>query len=104
MTEFDYEGRPQWTTDVPRAEQAPYIRRLKARRAVAGAVHRGKLVKPTVCPVCGRRDVPPRQMHAHHADYDKPREIAWSCNSCHMKAHREHDAATRDASPREGVG
>jgi len=53
----------------------------KAWTAVHKALRKGKLVKQP-CIHCGNPDT-----QAHHADYDKPLEVAWLCDSCHKKLH-----------------
>lgn len=86
MTWFQYEGRPN--------RENSWEARLRRSRCInryAKALRKGRLVKPTVCPVCGKTVDNPRQMHGHHADYSKPLEVAWACYLCHLRAHREWD-------------
>lgn len=66
-----------------RADAERHPERVLARRLVRFALESGKLVKPTLCETCGR-DL---RLHAHHADYDNPLEVAWLCHSCHVKLH-----------------
>jgi hypothetical protein len=66
--------------------------REKARKAVANAVHRGRLRKPSHCENCQKPCLP----EAHHSDYKKPFEVSWVCKKCH---HEIHDKLIHD-----GVG
>lgn len=98
MTWFVYEGRP---SDMGLLTWEEHWEQRRRRRSCMGryvrALRAGKLRKPTICPHCGRTDVPSRLMHGHHADYDKPLEVVWACSTCHIRAHRAHDVATDQA-------
>ncbi len=78
------------------ASKAEYYRRTykanktpkgKARKFVHNAVRAGRITKPGICARC-RAAEPPHRIHAHHADYSKPREVEWLCSVCHGKEHR----------------
>lgn len=58
-----------------------------ARMAVAVAIKKGVLVRPTECSLChgGGR------IQAHHADYMKPLDVAWLCSKCHHALHRKQE-------------
>ena len=56
-----------------------------ARETVRAAVRRGVLAKPLVCPQCGGSDSP---MHAHHASYERKKDVCWMCAKCHGREHR----------------
>lgn len=46
----------------------------------------GKIIRPTVCRICGRSD---RPIQAHHPDpANKPLEVVWCCQECHRKLER----------------
>ena len=40
---------------------------------------------PNVCERCGET----RSLHRHHPDYDKPREVIFVCQPCHVSIHKE---------------
>jgi hypothetical protein len=45
--------------------------------------------KPTTCADCGK-SFEPKQIHGHHEDYDKPKEVIWICYKCHGIRHRKY--------------
>ncbi len=55
------------------------------RNKVFRAIESGKL-KRGCCEDC---KVPPDQekIYGHHKDYNKPLEVVWLCQSCHMRRH-----------------
>lgn len=74
--------------------------KIRARSAVRSLVESGKVVRPSVCPDCGKR----RNVEAHHSDYSKPLDFTWKCKKCHrllewkeriddLKKHMEADGA-----------
>jgi hypothetical protein len=65
---------------------AKYPEKQSARHAVFFAVRDGKLIRPTVCPRCGKSNV---QIDAHHyLGYDHPLDVIWLCHACHMKEEK----------------
>lgn len=60
---------------------------INSHQAVFRALRRGDLVKPDRCSECGVACSP----RGHHDDYDKPLDVRWLCNSCHMKWHEENE-------------
>jgi len=58
--------------------------KARAREAVANALRRGRLVRPSSCSMCGTTE---RVIHAHHDDYARPLDVRWLCASCHRKHH-----------------
>jgi len=68
-----------------RAVKAQAIRphKLLAGKMVREAVRRGVLVRPDICPNCGRTV----KTQAHHEDYAKPLEVTWLCSLCHKMRH-----------------
>ena len=58
-----------------------------AHNAVARAVRKGTLIKPSSCERCPRAD----HLHAHHDDYTKPLDVMWLCPVCHKVRHKELD-------------
>lgn len=73
-----------------RRAKAEYRRRHpqkhRAHQAVAKAVHRGQIVKPSACERC-ERPTAAEHLHGHHHDYDKPLEVEWLCRRCHVASH-----------------
>jgi len=55
-----------------------------AHMAVARAVGKGELIKPTRCQICTRES----RVEAHHADYSKPLDVLWVCVVCHRNIHK----------------
>ena len=60
--------------------RAKFPEKYKARNKLYAAVRDGRLEKPEECSKCGEI---PRQLEAHHEDYDKPLEVIWLCTRCH---------------------
>ena len=58
-------------------------RRMKSHKAVARALKKGLLV-PESCKQCGSH-----KTVAHHEDYDKPLDVVWLCQPCHIRRHVE---------------
>lgn len=61
---------------------ANYLAKRKARRAVAYAVEKGRLLRQP-CERCGALKV-----DGHHADYSRPLEVRWLCLRCHFAEER----------------
>lgn len=60
--------------------------RVKARAAVAIALAKGTMIRPSHCAACGHK----RKLHAHHwAGYEREFWLAiiWVCPSCHKALH-----------------
>lgn len=71
-----------------------------AHNMVEYAVHKGVLVRPDRCEVCGRsgRFKDGRSaIQAHHDDYNKPLAVRWLCQKCHHAWHRHHTAKGKEA-------
>lgn len=58
--------------------------RTKARGMLNAAVHRGEVLRPTLCTNCGAS----KKVTAHHYDYSKPLAVEWICYECHGRRHR----------------
>lgn len=58
-------------------------RRDRCHNAVARALRIGSLIKEP-CVKCGEV-----KSVAHHEDYDKPLDIVWLCQPCHVRRHKE---------------
>jgi len=59
-----------------------FPKKYKAYNLVVTALRNGTLKKKP-CNVCKSNKV-----HAHHEDYDKPLEVIWLCEICHIYLHR----------------
>jgi hypothetical protein len=66
-----------------RAWRAEDKRRAVAHSAVAKAIRNGTLER-IPCVRCGNE-----KSVAHHEDYDKPLDVVWLCQPCHVKRHKE---------------
>ena len=53
----------------------------KAWNKVYYAVKTGKIDKPSHCSICGKQT---DRVQAHHEDYNKPFDIVWCCQDCHV--------------------
>lgn len=51
-----------------------------AHKAVAKAIKRGTLIKPSACEDCGDTT---SQIEGAHTDYSKRFDVRWLCTSCH---------------------
>lgn len=60
-------------------------KKVLAQSKVQDHLNRGNIVKPSECPICKSADY---RIEAHHNDYDKPLEVMWLCQKCHMAIHQ----------------
>ncbi|TIQ11013.1 hypothetical protein [Mesorhizobium sp.] len=51
--------------------------------AVASAIRRGILVRPTCCENCGEEKL----LDAHHEDHRRPLDVKFWCRACHARHH-----------------
>lgn len=68
--------------EVTRAWRKQDKRRASAHSAVARAIKSGELVRQP-CEVCSK----PKTV-GHHDDYDKPLDVRWLCQACHVQHHK----------------
>lgn len=61
--------------------------RITAGSKVSQALRKGLLIKPANCQKCGSKPSP-KNLHAHHFDYDKPLDVIWVCWKCHKGVHK----------------
>jgi hypothetical protein len=69
-------------TEITRAWREEDGRRNRAHGAVARAIRNGGLVRQP-CIRCGAE-----KSVAHHENYDKPLEVVWLCQPCHVQHHK----------------
>jgi hypothetical protein len=67
----------------PQVPLSPEDRRKRhlAHKIVYSCIKRGSMTKKP-CEVCGEVEV-----HGHHPDYDRPRDVVWLCNEHHRAVH-----------------
>lgn len=58
--------------------------KTKAHGAVSHAIAVGKLVRPSACTSCSKRNI---KLHAHHSDYRQRLKVTWLCIPCHEEVH-----------------
>lgn len=68
--------------EINRAWRQADRRRSAAHNAVARAIRRGELSRRP-CEQCGAA-----KTVAHHDDYNKPLEVRWLCQPCHVRHHK----------------
>ena len=78
-----------------RQRRAEDPRRFQAREAVAAALTRGSLNRPTGCSRCGSTS----RLEAHHHSYEREHwlDVEWLCSRCHRREHRLPDGAPSTA-------
>lgn len=59
----------------------------RAHTTAHRAQKNGFLVKPLCCERCEKKT---ENLHKHHPDYLKPKEVQWLCTTCHGIIHRKH--------------
>src|SRR5215831_11268686 len=85
----------RYMTELSSPSRLAEKRRLKQitsapQGAVARALKRGELIRPSECEECGRGGV----IHAAHSDYARPLDVRWLCRRCHALWDRS-DPKTR---------
>ena len=82
---YKINGRTRTTNDAERNLEwkQTFPERVKIYTQVLGAVKRGEVVKPSMCPKCLRKT----RLHAHHYNYEHFMNFVWVCASCHKKEH-----------------
>jgi predicted anti-sigma-YlaC factor YlaD len=75
-------ARVKAAAEVTRLWRAADRRRGSAHSAVSRAIRSGALVRGP-CVMCGDA-----KSVGHHEDYDKPLEVVWLCQACHVRHHQ----------------
>jgi Bacillus phage endonuclease len=74
--------------ELAKARSARYYlgnkHKVSVRDKLHKAIKRGAVIKPEMCSRC--RTVT-EVLDAHHADYGKPLEVTWLCDTCHGAEH-----------------
>lgn len=90
--------RRQSATEHSKRWRAEDKRRAACHSAVARALRSGAITK-SPCVSCGNE-----KSVAHHDDYDKPLQVTWLCQPCHVDLHKkiftsllQHEANTTQA-------
>lgn len=65
-----------------------HLKEKNARNIVGLRIHRGTIIKPTICSICFK-EFPINKIHGHHSDYSKPLDVIWCCPQCHNNIHKE---------------
>lgn len=76
--------------------------KIRAQRKFRAAIKSGKLIRPDICDVCNKSG----KIQGHHEDYNKPLDIIWMCNYCHLYHHqrsRFHAERLSERDTRNGV-
>lgn len=53
----------------------------KAWNALYYALKTGEITKSDICEICGSTE----NIQGHHKDYNKPLEVTWVCQKCHVE-------------------
>ena len=80
LKELDNEAKRR---NVSKASLRPDYPKWKARKAVELALRYGRMVRPSICPLCLNK----LKVEAHHSDYSQPLLIEWACRKCHQNLH-----------------
>ena len=85
MNDSGYSRRPE-VLERNRMRSRRRTRSLasKCRDILNDAVRHDVLVRPSVCPICGKEG----RVEGHHDSYYRPLEVRWMCPLCHAEYHR----------------
>lgn len=80
----------KYAYDKRRNASVEHRLKLKARRSLADAVRRKRLLKSNACEHC-RTVKPVHEIHGHHINgYEQSHwlDVQWLCSGCHRQVHR----------------
>lgn len=77
------EPRRKWAKEYFKKDDVKARHRIN--KMVYYALKKGKLIKPEKCMICNSNEY---RIEAHHPDYEKPLEVIWLCQKCHIKIHQ----------------
>jgi hypothetical protein len=77
-----------------RANDDSLPEKQRAWNKVHYALKTGKIHKPENCSVCGKL-VGKDKIQAHHNNYNKPFDIIWCCQDCHVMLDKKRKHAKR---------
>lgn len=72
---------------IARAYKHVHAEETLARKFLAEAVAKGRIVKPEKCSACGK-EAEGHNLHAHHKDYMYAYYVEWLCAKCHGQRPR----------------
>ena len=84
---------PEVCNPLKKAWELRNPEKKRACTALNNAIRDGKIVRQTICEVCGSA----QNVEAHHDDYTKVFDVRWLCKRHHWEAdcaRREHDAVS----------
>lgn len=81
------EKRRHWQRLYTKIQKKKWHEKVRARELFWTRFSAGKIEK-TNCIVCGT----PKNVEAHHSDYNKPYDVMWLCSLHHKEWHRNNKA------------
>jgi len=70
--------------------------KIRAKNIIENEIAHKRITKPIFCVNCGNQSA---NLHGHHPDYSKPKEVIWLCSLCHSALHkiqRNHKQVSRE--------
>ncbi len=80
-------SRDNWISKNRSNQKCRRLKYGKAHIVVQGAIITGALVRPSKCSECG---VGTDKAIGHHDNYNKPLDVRWLCDKCHLEWHRNN--------------
>jgi len=72
--------------------RSKHNKKYKVHGIVNNAIKTGELINPRICEKCDSKN----HIVGHHDDYDKPLEVRWLCQVCHMDWHSKNEALNQN--------
>jgi hypothetical protein len=85
-----------WRTKNPRAITAEERKKQNARSLAKMSVRRGQIIR-NPCEKCGATE----NIHMHHDDYSRPKDVTWLCEPCHTALHFPKHGCSKCGAPRD---